>query len=197
MQTTEKHLLRFELSPFVFEKADFEPYISIKTIKVHYGKHHQGFINKLNKGLTETWLTDAFIEDILNDVSKCRDTIRNYGGGHYNHSFFRKSLSSGWGEPFGKLLDEIKKLFQSFEVLKEWLKNAATGPVGFGWVWLIYNEYNQLEIGSTPNQDNPLMDISESKGYPLIGLDIWKHACCLEYQNKREDYLNAFWNVVD
>jgi len=134
MQTTEKHFLRFELSPFVFEKADFEPYISIKTIKFHCGKYHQGFVNKLNKVLTETSLTDSFIEDTLNDVSKCKGTNRNNGGSHYSHSFFRKSLSSGWEEPFEKLLDEIKKTFQSFEVLKERFKNAATGPVGLGWV---------------------------------------------------------------
>lgn len=197
MQTTEKQLVKFELPPLPFKPADLEPHIGEKTMQIHHGKHHQAYVDKLNAALNEASLSDVTVEEIMNSVSAYGDAIRNNGGGHYNHSLFWRTLTPDETQPYGKLLLAIEKRFDSVEEFKHQFKAAATGQFGSGWAWLVLNPNLELEIGSTPNQDNPLMDVSPFKGYPLLGLDVWEHAYYLDYQNKRAEYVDTFWNIVD
>jgi len=189
--------MAFELPKLSYSYDALEPYIDAKTMEIHHTKHHGGYTNKLNNAIEGTPLENQSIEDILKEVSKHSTAVRNNGGGYYNHKLFWDIMSpDGGGDPSGKLMDAIKKDFGSFDKFKEEFNQAAATRFGSGWAWLI-NQNGKLVIASTPNQDNPLMDISEVKGTPILGLDVWEHAYYLKYQNRRPEYIDAFWNVVD
>jgi Fe-Mn family superoxide dismutase len=190
--------VKFELPSLPYSYDALEPYVDKMTMEIHYSKHHAAYVNNLNKALEELENVPSTIEDILKNISKLKSlTIRNNGGGHYNHSLFWKLMKpKGGGEPKGKLLEAINISFGSFETFKNKFNEAATKVFGSGWAWLVINN-DMLEIGTTPNQDNPLMDISDFKGIPIICLDVWEHAYYLKHQNKRADYINNWWNVVN
>jgi Fe-Mn family superoxide dismutase len=166
-------------------------------MEIHYTKHHGGYTSKLNAAIEGTELAGSSIEDILKNISKHSVGVRNNGGGFYNHKLFWDVMSpNAGGEPTGDLLNAINKDFGSFLKFKEIFNNAAATRFGSGWAWLV-NQGGKLVVSSTPNQDNPLMDVAEVKGAPILGLDVWEHAYYLKYQNKRPDYIDAFWNVVN
>ncbi len=174
-----------------------EPHIDTLTMQIHHGKHHKAYVDNLNKALNEALIDNVKLEDLLHTISTRTPAIRNNAGGHYNHSMFWKLLSpAGGGDPKGNIAELLTGAFGSFEAFKEKFNAAATSRFGSGWAWLVVKKGN-LEIGSTPNQDNPLMDVSEFNGKPLLALDVWEHAYYLKYQNKRADYINAFWNLVN
>jgi Fe-Mn family superoxide dismutase len=188
----------FELPslPYAFEAL--EPHIDARTMEIHHGKHHQAYVNNLNNALKDN--ADAAgksLEEILASVSKFPMAVRNNGGGHWNHSLFWQLLSpTGGGLPTGKLADAITASFGSFDAFKEQFNTAATTRFGSGWAWLVLHG-DKLVVTSTANQDNPLMDVAEVKGTPILALDVWEHAYYLHYQNRRPDYIGAFWNVVN
>jgi Fe-Mn family superoxide dismutase len=187
---------------FTLPKLDYayealEPHIDARTMEIHHTKHHQGYINNLNNAIQGTDLENQSLKEILANISKASTAVRNNGGGHYNHSLFWKMLSpSGGGQPTGKLLEAIQKAFGSFDNFKDEFSKAAATRFGSGWAWLVKTN-NGLVITSTPNQDNPLMDIADVKGTPILGLDVWEHAYYLHYQNRRPDYITAFFNVIN
>jgi Fe-Mn family superoxide dismutase len=197
---------KFELPalPYVYEAL--EPHIDKQTMQIHHSKHHQAYVDNLNKACAEKKM-DASLEDIISNISKYPMVVRNNGGGHWNHSFFWKMMkpaSSTANEPSGKVADALKTSFGSIEEMKTKFTDAAKSRFGSGWAWIVKGKDGKLTIGSTPNQDNPLMDlptgqagISELKGTPILGLDVWEHAYYLKYQNKRPDYIAAWWNVVN
>ena len=196
--------MSFTLPSLNFSTEALEPHIDGRTMEIHHGKHHQTYINNLNNALEgHDNLLSQSIEDLISDISSLPDSIqgavRNNGGGHANHSFFWESLSpSGGGLPSGALSDAISSTFGNFEDMKESFAKAALTRFGSGWAWLIQRSDNSLAITSTPNQDSPLMQgIADDIGSPLIGLDVWEHAYYLNYQNRRPDYVTAFWNVLD
>ena len=190
--------MAFTLDPLPYANNALEPHFDALTMEIHHDRHHQAYVTNLNAAVAGTELEGKTIEQLLAGISKAPAPVRNNGGGHWNHSFFWKSLSSnGGGEPTGKLGEAITAKFGSFAAFKDEFKKAATGRFGSGWAWLIVKEGGEIAITSTPNQDNPLMDIAEVKGTPVIGLDVWEHAYYLKYQNKRPDYIDAYWNVVD
>lgn len=189
--------MAFELPKLSYDYNALEPYIDAQTMEIHYTKHHGGYTSKLNAALEGTELEDLSIEDILKNISKHSVGVRNNGGGYYNHNLFWDVMSpNGGGEPTGDLLNAINKDFGSFIKFKEIFNNAAATRFGSGWAWLV-NQGGKLVVSSTPNQDNPLMDVADVKGTPILGLDVWEHAYYLKYQNKRPDYIDAFWNVVN
>jgi Fe-Mn family superoxide dismutase len=189
--------MAFELPALPYASDALEPHFDKATMEIHHGKHHNAYVTNLNKALEGTDQANKSIEEILKNISKAAPAVRNNGGGHYNHSLFWKILSpKGGGKPTGDLGAAIDKKFGSFEKFKEEFSNAGATRFGSGWAWLIVNNGN-LEVCSTPNQDNPLMDVAEKKGTPILGLDVWEHAYYLKYQNRRPDYIAAFWNVVD
>jgi Fe-Mn family superoxide dismutase len=166
-------------------------------MEIHHGKHHQAYVDNLNKAIAGTENENKSLEELVASAGKISPAVRNNGGGHWNHSFFWKVLGpNAGGEPTGKLADAIKSTFGSFEEFKEKFANAGATRFGSGWAWLIVKD-GKLEISSTPNQDNPLMDVAEVKGTPVLGIDVWEHAYYLKYQNRRPEYLKAFWNVVN
>jgi Fe-Mn family superoxide dismutase len=166
-------------------------------MEIHHGKHHQAYVDNLNKAIAGTEHENKSLEELVAIAGKISPAVRNNGGGHWNHSFFWLILGpNAGGEPKGKLADAIKSTFGSFEEFKEKLNTAGTTRFGSGWAWLIVKD-GKLEITSTPNQDNPLMDVAEVKGTPILGVDVWEHAYYLKYQNRRPEYLKAFWNVVN
>ena len=186
----------FTLPKLPYEFSALEPHIDARTMEIHYTKHHQGYTDKLNAAVEGSNLESQSIEEILAHVSEESVAVRNNGGGFYNHSLFWSVLSpDGGGEPTGALAEAITETFGSFEVFKTQFSDAAAGQFGSGWAWLVVNN-GELSVGSTPNQDNPLMDITGLDGVPILGLDVWEHAYYLNYQNRRPDYINAFWNVV-
>ena len=190
--------MAFTLDPLPYANNALEPHFDALTMEIHHDRHHQAYVTNLNAAVTGTELEGKTIEELLANISKAPAPVRNNGGGHWNHTFFWKSLSAnGGGEPTGKLGEAITAKFGSFAAFKDEFKKAAIGRFGSGWAWLIAKEGGEIAITSTPNQDNPLMDIAEAKGTPLIGLDVWEHAYYLKYQNKRPDYIDAYWNVVD
>lgn len=177
-----------------------EPFIDAKTMEIHHSRHHQGYVTKFNAAIEGTELENRSLESILRSVSKHADAVRNNGGGHYNHTLFWSVISPNAGgtpKEGGELVPVIDKSFGSFDAFKEIFDNAALTRFGSGWAWLIVNEYGELEVTSTPNQDNPLMDVTDTQGTPILGLDVWEHAYYLNYQNRRPDYISAFWNVVN
>lgn len=188
----------FELPKLAYDYNALEPHIDAATMEIHHTKHHGAYVNNLNNAVKDTLAAELSLEEILKNVSQYSPVIRNNGGGHYNHSLFWTLLSpSGGGKPTGDLAAAIDKHFGSFDVFKEQFSAAAAGRFGSGWAWLTDTGGGKLVISSTPNQDNPLMDVAEVKGYPLLGLDVWEHAYYLKYQNRRPEYIAAFWNLVN
>ena len=185
--------------PYAFEAL--EPHIDTMTMKIHHGKHHQAYVDNLNKAIAGTEHESKTIEQLVASAGSISPAVRNNGGGHWNHSFFWESLASPaqggtGGAPSGKLADAINSAFGSFDAFKEKFAAAGMTRFGSGWAWLIVKD-GKLEVSSTPNQDNPLMDVADVKGKPILGCDVWEHAYYLHYQNRRADYLAAFWNVVN
>ncbi len=188
--------LVFDPLPYAYDAL--EPYIDAQTMEIHYSRHHQAYFNNLVKAVAGTELEGQPLEALFPKMSQLPVAVRNNGGGHWNHALFWKSLSpQGGGQPDGELLAAIEKAFGSFDEFKKQFDAAAVGRFGSGWAWLGVGADGKLFISSTPNQDNPLMDVAEKRGAPLLGLDVWEHAYYLKYQNKRADYIAAFWNVVN
>lgn len=190
-------MAKFELPNLPYSFDALEPNIDARTMEIHHGKHHAGYVSKLNNAVEGTDYANMSLEDLLKNVSKLPAGVRNNGGGHYNHSLFWTVMSpNGGGSPSGDLGDAINKAFGSFDDFKEKFSNAAATRFGSGWAWLVVSG-GELKVTSTPNQDNPIMDIADVKGTPILGIDVWEHAYYLKYQNKRPDYIDAFWNVVN
>lgn len=199
--------MKHTLPDLEYDYAALEPHIDARTMEIHHSKHHQGYVNKLNSALEEApEIADKPLEELLQNLDaipeKVRTAVRNNAGGHYNHSLFWKVLSppstgsgqgKGGGEPKGDLLDALNSAFGDFESFEKKFSQAASGRFGSGWAWLAVDQSKNLSIASTPNQDNPL---SEGKT-PILGLDVWEHAYYLNYQNKRGDYIDAWWNIVN
>jgi Fe-Mn family superoxide dismutase len=189
--------MAFTLAPLPYAHDALEPHIDTTTMQIHHGKHHQAYVDNLNKAIAGTPNENKSLEELVAQAGSISPAVRNNGGGHWNHSFFWESLSPKGGAPSGALLEAINKAFGSLDGLKEKMNNAGMTRFGSGWAWLIKDASGALAVSSTPNQDNPLMDVAEVKGTPLLGVDVWEHAYYLKYQNKRADYLAAFWNVVN
>jgi Fe-Mn family superoxide dismutase len=189
--------MAFTLAPLPYAADALEPHIDKETMTIHHDKHHQAYTDNLNKAIAGTEHEGKSIEELVKNAGDISAAVRNNGGGFWNHNFFWESMApNAGGEPSGKLADDIKATFGSYEEFKEKFQAAGAARFGSGWVWLVSNA-GKLEINSTANQDNPVMDVSEAKGTPLLGCDVWEHAYYLKYQNKRPDYLKAFWNVVN
>ncbi len=190
--------MAFELPNLPYAYTALEPHIDARTMEIHHTKHHAAYTTNLNNAIKGTDLEGKSIEAILADVSKLAPAVRNNGGGFYNHNLFWTVMSpNGGGLPGGDLSDAINKYFGSFDSFKEKFNAAAATRFGSGWAWLTKNSKGELQVSSSPNQDNTLMDLSEVKGTPILGLDVWEHAYYLHYQNRRPDYIAAFWNVVN
>ena len=188
----------FELPKLPYEFDALEPHIDAQTMQIHHDKHHQGYVDKLNTAITDSGLSEMNIKELLKNIEIIpednRKAVINNGGGHSNHSLFWEIMSKqGGGEPSGELQEAINQKFQSFDNFKEEFTKAATTRFGSGWAWLIVNKDKELEIISLPNQDSPIMDGNA----PILGLDVWEHAYYLKYQNKRPDYIVAFFNVIN
>lgn len=189
--------MAFELPRLDYAYNALEPHIDARTMEIHHTKHHAAYTTNLNNAIAGSDLEGSSIEDILSKVSGLSTAIRNNGGGFYNHNLFWKVMTpSGGGQPTGDLADAIAKNFGSFDNFKDEFSKAAATRFGSGWAWLV-NTGTGLKVTSTPNQDNPLMDLAEVKGTPILGLDVWEHAYYLHYQNRRPDYIAAFWNVIN
>jgi Fe-Mn family superoxide dismutase len=190
--------MAFQLPPLPYANNALEPHFDALTMEIHHDRHHAAYVNNLNAALEgQHGILEMSIEELMANISKVSTAIRNNGGGHYNHSLFWKLLSpNGGGAPKGALAEDINATFGSFEKFKDEFSRAGTTRFGSGWAWLVVAA-GKLAISSTPNQDNPLMDIAEIKGTPILALDVWEHAYYLQYQNKRPDYINAFWNLVN
>jgi len=190
--------MAFELPALPYATDALEPHIDKLTMEIHHGKHHQAYVTNLNAALEGKPEANSSIEDIIHNISKFPAPVRNNGGGHYNHTFFWTILSpNGGGEPTGELAAAINSTFGSFADFKTKFSQAGATRFGSGWAWLIVGADKKLAITSTPNQDNTLMDIAEVKGTPILGVDVWEHAYYLKYQNRRPDYLAAFYNVIN
>jgi len=190
--------MAYELPKLPYAYDALEPHIDARTMEIHYSKHHQAYVDNLNKAVKGTDLEEKTVEDLISDLNavpeNIRTAVRNNGGGHANHSFFWKIMGpNAGGEPKGKLADDIKSAFGGFDQFQEKVSGAGVGRFGSGWAWLIKNKSGGLEVISTPNQDSPLMDGNT----PIVGVDVWEHAYYLKYQNRRADYLKAWWNVVN
>ncbi|MCW3787397.1 superoxide dismutase [Plebeiibacterium sediminum] len=190
--------MSFELPKLDYAYDALEPHIDARTMEIHHSKHHAGYTNNLNAAVKGTDLEGKSIEEILSGVSGQSVAVRNNGGGFYNHNLFWKVMSpNGGGVPTGEVLQAIEKNFGSFDAFKDEFSKAAATRFGSGWAWLVKQKDDSLVITSTANQDNPLMDLAEVKGTPVLALDVWEHAYYLKYQNLRPDYISAFWNVVN
>lgn len=188
----------FSMPGLKYGYADLEKSIDAKTMEVHYSKHFLGYTNKLNEAIKGTPMEGKSIEDIMKGMDMNNSALRNNGGGYYNHALYFATMSpDGGGKPTGALADEINKVFGSFDELKNQLSEAGGKRFGSGWAWLVVDKNGKLAVGSTANQDNPLMPGLEISGTPILGIDVWEHAYYLRYQNKRPDYINAFFDVVD
>jgi Fe-Mn family superoxide dismutase len=187
---------KFELPELSYAYDALEPSIDKLTMEIHYTKHHAAYIAKLNGAIEGSDLEGKSLEDLITNVSKHSPAVRNNGGGHYNHTLFWTIMGPGGSEPEGALADAIKSSFQSFDEFKSKFSDAGATRFGSGWAWLVVQN-GKLAIGSTPNQDNPRMDVSDFKGTPILGLDVWEHAYYLKYQNRRPEYIEHWWNVVN
>ncbi len=202
LDTKEKEkTMSYTLPNLPYALDALEPHIDAKTMEIHHGKHHNAYVTNLNKAIEGKNLGSKSIEELIAKIAgvpeDIRNVVRNNGGGHANHSFFWNILSpKGGGKPSGDVAAAIDRDFGSFDSFKEKLNTAGVGRFGSGWAWAVVNG-GKITIGSTPNQDNPLMDVSDLKGTPILGVDVWEHAYYLKYQNRRPDYLAAFWNVVN
>ena len=188
--------MTFTLPKLQYAYNALEPYIDALTMEIHHSKHHQAYIDNLNKAIGGTPNENLSLEEIVKNAGSISPAVRNNGGGHWNHSFFWESLSPNKSSHNEKLLTAINASFESVDNFKTLFAQAGMTRFGSGWAWLIKKD-EKLVICSTPNQDNPLMDVAEVKGTPILGVDVWEHAYYLKYQNKRADYLAAFWNVVN
>lgn len=180
--------------PYAFDAL--EPHIDAQTMQIHHDKHHQAYVDNLNKALAGTNGVGKTLEELMDNISSYPVAVRNNGGGHYNHTLFWSILGNNGSQPSGKLAAAINDTFGSLDALKEKMNTAGTTRFGSGWAWLVVSD-RKLLVSSTPNQDNPLMDIAEVKGLPILGIDVWEHAYYLHYQNRRPDYLKAIWNVIN
>ena len=182
--------------PYAYDAL--EPHIDRMTMEIHHSRHHKAYFDKFTAGIKDTAMDGQSLEEIFKSISSLPALIRNNGGGFYNHSFFWQILSpSGGGEPIGKLGEAIRKEFGTSEAFRTKFSDAAANRFGSGWAWLSVDKEGKLCVCSSPNQDNPLMDVAECPGTPVLGLDVWEHAYYLKYQNRRPDYINAFWNVLN
>ena len=189
--------MAFTLPALPYAPEALEPHIDAQTMQIHHGKHHQAYVDNLNKAIAGTEHESKSIEELVKAAGSISPAVRNNGGGHWNHSFFWEILApNAGGQPTGALADAINSTFGSLDSLKEKVNAAGTTRFGSGWAWLIVRD-GKLEVTSTPNQDNPLMEVAEVKGTPILGIDVWEHAYYLKYQNRRPEYLAAFWNVVN
>jgi superoxide dismutase, Fe-Mn family len=190
--------MAFTLPALPYASNALEPHIDARTMEIHHGKHHNTYVTNLNNAVAGTDAEKLSIEEICKNISKYPAPVRNNGGGHYNHSLFWTIMGpNSGGAPSGAVLDAINGAFGTFDEFKTKFAAAGTGRFGSGWAWLVVDGSGKLQITSTPNQDNPLMDVAEVKGTPVLGLDVWEHAYYLNYQNRRPDYIAAFWNVVN
>jgi Fe-Mn family superoxide dismutase len=190
--------MAFTLPELPYALAALEPHIDARTMEIHHGKHHNAYVTNLNNAIAGTEAESLSIEELMHNISKYPMPVRNNGGGHFNHSLFWNVMSAdGGGEPVAELAETINKTFGSFADFKTQFANAGATRFGSGWAWLSVDANGKLFISSTPNQDNPLMDVVDQKGTPILGLDVWEHAYYLNYQNRRPDYIAAFFNVVD
>lgn len=195
MSTLVKDLSFPELG---YSYSALEPHIDAMTMEIHYARHHKAYYDNLQNAVKGTEMADVPFLELLKNISRYPMAVRNNGGGHFNHELFWTLLSSnGGGMPQGALLDAIVKKYNSFDEFKEKFSDAAKTRFGSGWAWLMVKSDGSLAISSTPNQDNPYMDVVECRGIPVMGLDVWEHAYYLKYQNKRPDYVAAYWNVID
>jgi Fe-Mn family superoxide dismutase len=189
--------MAFELPSLPYATTALEPHIDARTMEIHHGKHHNAYVTNLNAAITGTDLEGKSLEELMKVAGK-NTAVRNNGGGHYNHSLFWQILSpNGGGAPTGELATAIDAKFGSFDAFKETFNKAGMTRFGSGWAWLCVDTKNELCVCSSPNQDNPLMDVSDCPGTPILGLDVWEHAYYLHYQNRRADYVAAFWNLVN
>ncbi len=187
----------FTLPQLPFGYDALEPTIDARTMEIHHSKHHQAYVDKLNAAVASTPEAELSLEELLRSVSQHSPAVRNHGGGHYNHSLFWKVITPGGASaPSGELVAAIDASFGSFEAFKQAFETAATGQFGSGWAWLVVDQ-GKLAVGATPNQDNPLMDVTDLAGTPLLGLDVWEHAYYLQYQNRRPEYVSNFWKIVN
>jgi superoxide dismutase, Fe-Mn family len=190
--------MAFELPALGYALNALEPHIDAKTMEIHHGKHHNAYVTNLNNAVAGSDTEKMSIEDICKNISKFSPAIRNNGGGHFNHDLFWKVIGpNAGGNPSGELAAAIEKDLGGMEAFKTAFATAGATRFGSGWAWLIVTADKKLAVCSTPNQDNPLMDIADVKGTPILGLDVWEHAYYLHYQNRRPDYIAAFWNVVN
>jgi superoxide dismutase, Fe-Mn family len=189
--------MSFKLPSLNYSYDALEPNIDARTMEIHHTKHHAAYINNLNAAVENTDMAGESLEELMKNVSKYPVSVRNNGGGHFNHSLFWEILSpGGGGQPSGELMAAISSSFGSFDAFKDEFSKAAATRFGSGWAWLV-NQDGRLVVSSTPNQDNPVMDLAEVKGTPILALDVWEHAYYLHYQNRRPDYISAFWNVIN
>lgn len=188
--------LQFSQIPLPYSYSALEPSIDAMTMDIHYNKHHATYIKNVNEAIAQEKIAYTTEKEFFANASKLSAKARNNGGGSWNHNFFWQVMKPGGGAPSGKLLEAINGAFGSVDKFKEQFAQAGATRFGSGWAWLVKDE-NQLKIGSTPNQDNPMMDVSDFKGTPLLALDVWEHAYYLKYQNKRADYITNWWNVVN
>ena len=190
--------MAFELPKLPYDYNALEPHIDARTMEIHHGKHHNGYTTNLNNAITGTDLEGKSIEEILTGLDLANGAVRNNGGGFYNHALFWSTMSpNGGGTPTGALAEAIDAAFGSFDAFKDAFSKAAATRFGSGWAWLCVHKGGKVEVCSTPNQDNPLMPEVGCEGFPILGLDVWEHAYYLNYQNRRPDYIAAFFNVVD
>ena len=190
--------MAFELAPLPYANNALEPHFDALTMEIHHDRHHNAYVTNLNAAVKDTPLEGKTLEELFASISTLAPAIRNNGGGHFNHDLFWNILSAnGGGSPVGTLAAAIDSKFGSFDAFKEEFKKAGITRFGSGWAWLVAQKDGSIAVSSTPNQDNPLMDVADVKGFPVIGLDVWEHAYYLKFQNKRPDYIDAFWSVID
>ncbi|HAH58139.1 MAG: superoxide dismutase [Lentimicrobiaceae bacterium] len=190
--------MKFEFPELPYAYDALEPHIDKQTMELHYTKHHKGYFDKFTAAIQGTELESKSLEEIFSNISKAPAAVRNNGGGYYNHSLFWKVLSpNGGGDPTGPIAEAINTQFNSFAEFQKKFDEAAANRFGSGWAWLCVKKDNSLSICSSPNQDNPLMDVHDCQGQPILGLDVWEHAYYLKYQNRRPEYISAFWKLVN